>query len=54
MDPWPGPLYCDSILAIAPAITLTFCYAACAQLEHLEVGEYALIVLELGFLDVSS
>ena len=41
-DPRLEPHFRDRILVVAPMISLTFCYASCAQLELLKGGEYAL------------
>ena len=41
-DPRPRPRFRGRILAVAPTIFLTFCFASYAQLELLEGGEYAL------------
>ena len=48
VDPRPEPRFRGSILAVAPTISLTFCYAASAQLELLEVGEYILDRSRIG------
>ena len=47
-DPRPGPRFRGNVLAVASTISLTFCYAACAQLELLEVGDYTLNRSRIG------